>query len=304
MTRRWLGAAALVLAGCASPPPSPDAFSFGVMGDTPYNEREEKAFAAMLPDLDHEPLAFVVHVGDIQHGAAACSDATYERRKAQFDASANPFLYTPGDNEWTDCRYERPPHNDPIERLDRLRQVFFDNATSLGRRRLATAVQPGYPENRRWVVGKVEFVTLDIPGSNNNAGYDARNDVEARARDAANERWLAAAVDDAIAADARALVLFIQADIWDTEKPRAYASFRASLIEAARRFARPVLFVHGDSHTYRVDAPLFDANGVPVANVTRLETYGSPFVGWVKVTVDPADPQPFGIRGNLYSIVP
>ena len=305
MRSRWAAAAALCLAACVSPPRSPDAFAFAVMGDAPYDEREESAFAAMLPTLDREPLAFIVHVGDIQHGAQACSDATYAKRKAQFDASAHPFLYTPGDNEWTDCRFAHAPVNDPVERLARLRQVFFASSRTLGQRRFETAVQEGYPENRLWTRANVVFVTLDVPGSDNNMGYDARNDAEAHARDAANARWLAHAVDEALARDAAALVLFIQANPWFVHKePRAFAAFLASLREAAARWRKPILFVHGDTHTFRVDWPLTDATGAAVANVTRLETYGSPFVGWVKVTVDPADPQPFRIEGNLYALVP
>jgi len=301
MTRRWIAAAALLATACAAPPRSPDGFTFGVMGDVPYNKREEAAFVAMMPKLDEEPLAFVVHVGDIGHGAAACSDATYARRKAQFDASRHPFIYTPGDNEWTDCRYAKA---DPIERLARLREVFFATPASLGASRIATAVQESYPENRLWTHANVVFVTLNVPGSDNNVGYDARNDAEARSRDAANARWLAHAVDEAIAHRAPALVIFVQADPWYTDRQRqAFATFLASLREAARRFAKPVLFVHGDSHTFRVDAPLAEPDGTPVANVTRLETYGSPFVGWIRVAVDPADPQPFRIEGNLYAIV-
>jgi hypothetical protein len=30
-----------------------------------------------------------------------------------------------------------------------------------------------------------------------------------------------------------------------------------------------------------------------------METYGSPFVGWVKVTVDPADPDLFRFDARL-----
>jgi hypothetical protein len=49
-----------------------------------------------------------------------------------------------------------------------------------------------------------------------------------------------------------------------------------------------VLLVHGDTHNYRVDTPFSDALGVPFTGLTRVETYGSPIIGWVKVTVDPA----------------
>ena len=300
---RALAACALLACACAASARSPEAFAFGVMGDVPYSEREETAFLRMVERVNAQRLAFVVHIGDIKDGASPCTDALYARRKAQFDASRHPFIYTPGDNEWTDCRYGRGALADPIDRLARVRRVFFDTPTSLGRRRIATAVQEAYPENRLWMHGRVVFVTLNVPGSDNNVGYDAANDDEARERDAANARWLRRAVDEALAGSAAALVVFIQANPWQTERqPRAYAPFLACLTQAARRFAKPVLFVHGDTHTFRVDWPLVDASG-PVANVTRLETYGSPFVGWVRVTVDPADPQPFRIEGKLQALV-
>src|SRR5947209_3177555 len=115
---------ALSLAGasCAVSPPSPRGFVFGVMGDTPYNDREEPRFVEMIRRMDAEPLAFAIHVGDIKAGSGArCSDALYARRLAQFNASAHPLIYTPGDNEWTDCRRRSNGADDPLERLARIR---------------------------------------------------------------------------------------------------------------------------------------------------------------------------------------
>src|SRR5882757_2988600 len=98
-------AASLALASCASEPTSKDAFTFGVIGDTPYSEREEAPFLAAIERMNAQPLAFVVHVGDIKAGSnSRCSDELFEKRKAQFNLSTHPFIYTPGDNEWTDCR--------------------------------------------------------------------------------------------------------------------------------------------------------------------------------------------------------
>ena len=42
---------------------------------------------------------------------------------------------------------------------------------------------------------------------------------------------------------------------------------------------------------------------ISVANPARLETYGSPFVGWEKVTVDPDDPKLFNVEPMLQAIV-
>ena len=79
-TSRMRTARALALAGsllaaqCALYPPGPERFSFGVMGDVPYNEREEPRFVRMIESMGREPLAFVVHVGDTK-GTEPCTDA-------------------------------------------------------------------------------------------------------------------------------------------------------------------------------------------------------------------------------------
>jgi hypothetical protein len=306
---RAAGAALLLcLAGCASAPRHPEAFSFAVMGDTPYTPAEVGPYHAMLKAIDAAPVAFVIHVGDITSGAGDCSEALYAQRKAEFDASAHPFIYTPGDNDWTDCRRTK---KDPGERLERLRQVFFADRQSLGRARIEMSVQdrcadvacrcPAHPENRFWTRAGVRFVTLNIPGSNNNEGFDAAGDAEAACRNEANAQWLEQAVRASERSETRGLVIAIQADPWVGMK-RVYEPFLRQVRDAARRLHRPVLLVHGDSHTLTIDTPLRDTFGNPIGNITRLETYGSPFVGWVKVTVDPDDPELFSFEPKLQAL--
>jgi hypothetical protein len=63
----------------------------------------------------------------------------------------------------------------------------------------------------------------------------------------------------------------------------------AAFVTEARAFAKPVVILHGDLHVQRTDTRLVDlATGQPVPNVTRVETFGSPKVGWVEITFDPA----------------
>jgi hypothetical protein len=313
----WAGAAALVLllAGCAAHPLGTEAFAFAVTGDTPYNAREERRFAAMLREMDARSLAFVIHVGDFKSGSAPCTDELYRERRSQFDRSAHPFILTPGDNDWTDCRHASPAR-DPLERLERLRAVFFADRWSLGREPIETQAQsrciapplPGcgcdaHPENRMWLRSRVRFVTLNVPGSHNNVGFDAANDREARCRDEANRQWLERAVGSSEGDGTRALVIALQADPWATTTP-VYEALLAQVARAAEHLGKPVLFVHGDSHTYRLDAPFFDASGRTIGNLTRLETFGSPFVGWVEVSVDPDNPRVFGFEPHFFALVP
>ena len=303
----------LSAAGCATAPP-PKGFQFAIMGDTPYSAAEERRFVAMVASLDAEPLAFVVHVGDIK-GGGPCTDELYLRRRAQFDRSAHPFFYTPGDNEWTDCRSMRSGPRDPIERLARLREIFFATDESLGRHRLPAASQrecvpspaecgcDAHPENRAWTVAPVHFVTLDVSGSDNNQGYDAANDREARCRNEANRQWLERAVARSMAPEVRALVVMVQANPWwILRTPGVFDGFLAQLEQSAARLRKPLLFVHGDTHMYRVDHPFVDGFGEPLPFLTRLETYGSPFVGWVRVTVDPSKSDLFSFESTLFGV--
>ena len=300
-------AATLLAAGCAAPPPSPDAFTFAVVGDTPYSDAEEREWLGMIERINREEVAFTLHVGDFK-GDGDCSDALFARRRAQFDSFARPLVYTPGDNEWADCRRRSMGSSVPLERLARLREVFFREPRSLGRATFATEMQAqcsapapqgcgcAYPENRAWTHAHVAFVTLNVPGSHNNVGFDDASDAEAKCRDAANAQWLERAVAAAEAPGVRALVIAVQANPWIAKKP-VYAPLLAQVERTYGRLRKPVLFIHGDSHTYRADWPF-------AAPVARLETYGSPFVGWVKVTVDPAKPGLFSYQPKLQRFVP
>ena len=307
-TRLAAAAAVALASGCATLPP-PGSVSFALMGDLPYNPAEESKFEQLLREVEAEgDLAFAVHVGDFKGGGTSCTDALFERRRAQFDASRHPFFFVPGDNEWVDCRRPENGGADSLERLARLRQVFFAQPSSLGRKRIAARAQSAclappvegcgcgaHPENLAWSLAGVAFVTLNVTGTENNVGFDGANDREAACRDHANGRWLAAAVDSALESSASELVVIVQANPWWSLN-RGHERFVAQLQGATARFGKPVLLVHGDTHTYRVDHPL--------PGVTRVETYGSPFVGWVKVTIAPGHAAPFRFESRFIALVP
>jgi hypothetical protein len=311
----------LLAAGCAITPPHPQSFSFAVTGDTPYTATEEVDMEWMIEDLGHLDLAFIVHVGDFKAGSnSPCTDALFDQRKRQFDKSAHPFIYVPGDNDWVDCRRSNNGGADALERLQRLREVFFAKPRSLGKTTLPLD-QPDeecigqagkkscsrYSENAMWERGGVVFATLNIQGSNNNLGFDAASDAEFALRENANEAWMQRAFARANQPGMHGLVLLLQANPGFEEKMEnvrksGFRQFLEAFSREAGAFAKPVLFVHGDTHLYRIDAPLRNPlDGKRIANATRLETYGSPVTGWVKVTVDQNHPALFRIQsGGTY----
>ena len=80
----------------------------------------------------------------------------------------------------------------------------------------------------------------------------------------------------------------------------AYDEYIKILAEEMESYTRPTIFLHGDTHRFRADQPLFSAkNSRRFENFTRVETFGSPDTHWVKVTIDPADAQVFSFKAEL-----
>jgi hypothetical protein len=280
-------------------------FEFALTGDAPYTAAQRDKVTAMIQEMNREKLAFVVHDGDFKSGSTLCNDATFHDRLQIFQSSTHPFVYVPGDNEWTDCHRANNGGYDPLERLAKLREMFFSGDLSLGGRTLKLARQsdePGYPlyrENLRWTYGDVVFVGLNVPGSNNNFGRTPAMDAEYRDRNAANLAWMKQAFDLARQKNARGIMLIIQADpgfeLAPTDGNRTgYNDFLAALQSETLAFGKPVVLVHGDSHYFRIDKPMVDASSqIRVDNFTRVETFGNPDVQWLRVKVDFRNPNVF-----------
>jgi len=271
---------------CAALAASAAEFTFGALGDTPYTWFEEANFPALLRDMGREDLAFVVHVGDFKSARASCSDEIFRQRRQWFDAVRHPFIFVPGDNDWTDCSGLRAGGYDPLERLAKLRELFSTGEESLGQRRIKLARQlPDYPEHARWRHGSALFATLNVPGDANNARHMPE---EFRSRSAAVSRWLAQSFELARRERLPAVVLFMQANPWASPSSRyfGYRGLLAALAKESLAFDGEVMLVHGDTHRYRVDAPLRDpATGAPIENFTRVEVFGSPGMNWVRIRV-------------------
>jgi hypothetical protein len=267
-----------------------------VFGDGPYNEEEHRRYRSLLGEVNATDLAWFLHVGDILSGT--CSDAVFTARRDELDALRHPVIYTPGDNEWADCRRG----DEPLERLTSLRRFFFATpGQSLGQSRLsltaqgADSVHGEYVENVRWQRGRVVFATVHMVGSRN-AGepFPSRteaHDSAAARRTRAAIAWSNAAFDLGLRDSAKLLVLAMHANLGLERADRAgagYESFVANLMERVRTYAGAVVLIHGDSHTQRFDQPLRDSTGRVAANFARLETFGSPDIGWMRVVVDTA----------------
>jgi len=307
--RPWIGLAAAftVLAAQAQ------AFQFVALGDLPYGDPAKVGapYRALIGSINRLQPAFSIHIGDFKSGSTRCTNEEFQSQLQHFGLFASALVYTPGDNEWTDCHRANNGAYDPLERLAMLRTMFFPAGQSLGQASLAVQSQAAqnpafakFVENLRWQHQGVVFATLHIVGSNNNFEVrDARAVAEFMERDRANIAWIQDAFAQAQSSGAKAVVFAMQADVFDSksiwEDFPAHSGFRTSIAETLLPLAAaarmPVLLIHGDSHVFRFDQP-FSINKTPITNLTRLEVPGANDIRAVQVSVDTGAAQPWGVR--------
>jgi hypothetical protein len=181
-----------------------------VFGDSPYgttptDTAEFLASPAFIDSINNDPdVSLVLHVGDIHSGKQFCTLAYDQSIYDLWTRFQDPLVYTPGDNEWTDCHktgegggaysatlgqivYKTDPSGnlidyqggDPLANLALVRSIFFSNpGVTLGKSKYVLSQAYGYDrrfpadaayvENVLWIQSGVLFVTVNIPGGSNN----------------------------------------------------------------------------------------------------------------------------------------
>jgi hypothetical protein len=341
-TTTFISLCASLTAACASDTPntplapSQPSFSIGnpinpdsrkpvtiaVIGDMPYGQTKLDSFPLLISLINADPqVEYVLHAGDIKAGKASpCDDSYFATIRSLFDTFTDPLIYTPGDNEWTDCHVATKNNGlfTPTERLQAVRKLFFPVAgQSLGVTKKSVLTQASgdaayaaYVENTMWMESKVVFAALNITGSNNdlvswgtplpaNASSYPSQAQESAERAKANSAWLNKAFTLATTKGAAGVVLLFQADMWDPAEP-SLSGFDALVRQIgtlSARFGKPVLLLEGDSHVFAVQHPYSASSPVmraqhpetPIAeNVTRIVVEGSTNrTEYLRLTVDP-----------------
>lgn len=285
-----LFAGLLALAACL--PAQAETWRFALIGDTPYSDYERAELPKMLSAIAEQHVEFIAHIGDFKSGSSRCDDALFEDRYKLFQNSRVPFIFVPGDNEWTDCERLSNGAYDPLERLGKLRRLFWEDEFSLGKTQLPLARQAGgYPEHSRFRLGPVLFVTLNLPGGNNNWGLTSEARPEFLARNPVVLAWLRDSFNLANREQLAGIVLLFQANPGFAHfaqgfPHRGYREFLSALQEESLKFPGKVLAVHGDTHISRIDQPMRDSDGRTNFRFTRVETHGYPQMGWTLGVID------------------
>jgi hypothetical protein len=325
--------------------------TIAVFGDWPYDQNLLTNAPLLLKSVNSDrDVSMVMHVGDIHSGSMACTSAgilppistsnpnwTLQVFNV-FEQFKMPVVYTPGDNEWTDCQKTKEfSSGDPLKELASVRSLFFAKpGKTLGFTEKKVWSQAEYfdrahptdakfVENMMWQDAGVVFATVNLPGSNNDtlpwAGSFANPTAQAQEvaeRTAADTRWLRAAFEGAEQTKAKAVVIALQADPAAVapggDGLSAYTPFVQELASLSVHFGRPVLLINGDSHLFEADHPLADPSSpsgqihrtLPVPNLTRITVQGSTNAPaeWLRLTIDPRARNVFSWKNVAYCANP
>lgn len=237
-----------------------EAHRFAVVGHGPADS-DESHFRHALDEADDKSTAFVVVTG-IKNAREACSDKLYQERRELIGDARRPTVVVPAASDWTDCRNSAGRSN-AIERLNRIRELFYGEPKTLGARKLPLTRQSmsprfrSYAENVHWSVGKVLYATLNLPANNNHYVTEAGRNSEYEDRLVANRFWLNRLFAIARRDKLEAVVLFAEGDLKALAQPTGlrallrraapdndgFAETRRLVLSLAQKFPGKVLLV-------------------------------------------------------------
>ena len=290
-------------------------YSFAVIGDIPYGHEQMVSLPGWIDQINAAQPALTFHVGDIKNGSTRCDDEYYSTIRTQFDGFIGPLIYTPGDNEWAECHLPANGGYDPLERLARVRSVYFPHpGTTMGQHPIGVESQAGagFPENAMLRRGGVDFAVIHLVGANDDLqpwtglGYDSatrKQVLEEQARMANAISLVKSTFARARKSQDRAVVIVQHVDMFSPSFTPKRATIDSpftplvqTFIDEASTFHGPVYLINGDTHHYNSDQPLaagsrwLDIYGVTgsAENVQRVTVDGSSSSkGWLQVTVNP-----------------
>ncbi len=284
-------------AGAAAAQPAD--MSFGVIGHTFRKAADEALLRQAISESDADNLGFVV-VNGIKSASEPCSDALYEKRLTMLSRAKNGVVLSLAGSDWSDCKRDNG-RSAAMERLTRMRDVYFQDEMSFGETRLILTRQStstkfrSYAENARWDMGNVVFATVNLPAPNNHYLTDAGRNGEFEDRLIANRYWLERTFTYATREKRAGVVLFsdgnpgLHSGRTSARGPDGgrdgFVEIRRQIVALAAAFPGKVLVVHGGTAARSSAAPAIVWRG----NLGDIEVAN----GWARLNVSQFSPTLF-----------
>lgn len=305
MRRRAALCCALLLGAALATAAPKGGFQFSVIGHSYGHGADDAGLRKVVAEAGADS-AFIVATG-IKTATEPCGDRLYSQRKALLDDAAVPLIVSLSGSDWSGCLNSAGRSN-AIERLNRLRELLFADAYSLGARRLALTRQSAgakfrsYAENAHWEMGKVLFATINLPANNNHFRSEAGRNSEFEDRLVANRAWLQRLFMLAGRKKLEAIVLFSDGD------PRLQEADGFSLLAGFQPkkdkdgFAETRRLLRAQAQQFKGKVLLIDAQGGPGAEpaISWRDNIGHLAVAadWLALRVHPGSAALFSVRSG------
>ena len=277
---------------------------------------------------------------DCDNGTAANSNGPFNSLE-RLDLERPFFFGTPFTNGYTNCA--RPCNAISRRGQHAVPRIRSRPAAPSMHQRSDTYQVEERPcvENRRWTYRGVTYVTLNIQGSCDNRCEDHPDTKKRTTVQHADIAWMRETFQVAKDRDSAGVMIISQADPGFSDRPvesepardpktlvckttgtgactattpDGFQAFLTALRAEVIGFGKPVAYVHGDTHFFRVDKPFLDSKGQRLEKFTRIETFGDNVfttdplhpdpgdlnnIHWVKVFVDPDSREVFAIQPQI-----
>jgi hypothetical protein len=278
---------------------STNELSFGVISVPSKENPVDTILQNTIDESDKDNLAFVVANG-IKANNEPCNDSVYTKRKAMFDSAQNGLIVSLTAGDWSDCK-NASGRSAAVERLNRVRELFFVDEFSFGAskiplfRQSASPKFRSYGENARWEFNSIIFSTINLPGNNNHYLAAAGRNSEFDDRQLANQEWLQRIASYATHKKLHGIVLFCDGNplsppVDQNNKRDGFLEIRRQLNALAIKFPGKILLIHTQGNPDLTNLNTIKWNG----NVGELGVVS----GWVKLTASPSIPTLFSIVAN------
>src|SRR5262245_30773916 len=215
---------------------------FSVTGDIPYSSSEVTLFQQQIDEHNlYSPSEFLVHVGDIKSGSTTCSESYYTTAENILKSSVVPCFIVPGDNGTTDCSNPTQAWSYWTKHLLRIDQYWPCTPSPVER-------QSSRPENFAFLSKGMLFIGINLVGGSNATSLQ-NDDASWVSQQLSGKKSLV-----------RGAVIFAQAGPGSDR-----STFNNQFETAATSFGKPILYIHGDGHSWILDHPY------SASNVTRVQ---------------------------------
>lgn len=291
-----------------------------ILADMPYSAKEKTMLqgpnGTLYQLINKANPTAVMHLGDLKNGGKSCTDdLLIEHKKLLAQIYPGRLIYTPGDNEWTDCDRRSLPYSfDELERLDFLINLMFHTPPLLESNLPSIISQPEQIENKLWINDRLAISTLHIVGTSNGRAQIGKSNQEnaikkVNQRDKLNLAWLKSI--EVKAKNFDALIIGFQAEIYQQgvlesgscdettlKTCDAFILYRQAFEDLAKSIKKPVLISHGDTGEF-----CFEQLG---DNLWHLNAAGDfRYLDATKVTFNKeSEKRPFKVNGLINKDLP